>query len=371
MSKPARWQHELLELAFEASEAIPVEPHLADRSRAQTEVVVACLAVGDCANAVAFADRIVNWRRGLGFADCAYFCAEHGRISDAEVLIDRAELEARLAEGWRAGRIRGRMAETLVLLGKADEARALVAGIEGGKRGSVDAELLRTMSDEEIEAWFDRLNVSVEQAAFDAVHGGVTAVVELFDRFYADTERRDDIERRLGLAWKPLPVIVRLDVVESLARVAAEHGDSTKVQELAGRLETMTEESRFAAAETVKLIARRAALRAQGGDPVMARQELAEATALYDAQAERISTVYRAGVLRTIAESCSLAGEHELATEMYDRAIAVGADNVNSRPVALDLVSNCCSLATCGTQPKSVVVERLHAIRDGLGREQW
>ena len=68
----AVYQSELLDHAFETAAAIPVKPHIKDRSRAQEKVVEVSLELDQPLRALSLIERIDNWRRGSGYCDLAF-----------------------------------------------------------------------------------------------------------------------------------------------------------------------------------------------------------------------------------------------------------------------------------------------------------
>src|SRR3972149_726212 len=74
----AVYQNELLGHAFETAAAIPVKPHIKDRSRAQEKVVAASLELDQPLRAQMLIEKIDNWRRGSGYCDIAFYCARQG-----------------------------------------------------------------------------------------------------------------------------------------------------------------------------------------------------------------------------------------------------------------------------------------------------
>ena len=72
------FQKDLLELAIRTSAAIPVYPHIKDRSKAQALAAEACFELNQPHLALECINKIENWRRGAGYADYAFYCANNG-----------------------------------------------------------------------------------------------------------------------------------------------------------------------------------------------------------------------------------------------------------------------------------------------------
>ena len=78
------FQIKLLDIAFESATAIPVNPHLKDRSKAQENVIETCLRLDQPKRALAYIEKIENWRRGLCYANLAFYYAKQGYNKEAQ-----------------------------------------------------------------------------------------------------------------------------------------------------------------------------------------------------------------------------------------------------------------------------------------------
>ena len=225
----APWQERLLDVAFQAASALPDNPHLKNRCRMQSDVVTACFTLDQPQRALRCIEKIGNWRRGVGYADYAFWCAKHG---------DTAEVERYL-----------------------------------------------------------------------------TLAREVADAHHGDDAQDWERERILG-----------------------------------------------------GIAATRLVLQAARIDPV--RSGLADvdaARALFDEQREKIVNIYRARVLRALAESYQEMGNAGDALRCYIRAVDAGVENPNSRPRADDLAATCASMAIHGVSPDGELWDRLTSICDKLG----
>jgi hypothetical protein len=106
-------KRDLLDLAFKTATAIPIRPHIKDRSRAQESVVAVSLDLGQPQRAQHYIKQIDNWRRGAGYADLAFYCAQHGKTNEAQHYLDLASQSTRdpKVEDWRRDRIRVKIAK--------------------------------------------------------------------------------------------------------------------------------------------------------------------------------------------------------------------------------------------------------------------
>src|SRR4030095_8472343 len=80
----APWQERLLAGALQPPGALPDNRHLKTRCRMQSEVVAACFTLDQPQRALRCIEKIGNWRRGVGYADYAFYCAKHGDTAEVE-----------------------------------------------------------------------------------------------------------------------------------------------------------------------------------------------------------------------------------------------------------------------------------------------
>src|SRR5262249_17792124 len=123
----APYQERLLDLAFKAASSLPTVPHLKNRCRMQTEVVTACFTLDQPRRGLGCAEKIENWRRGVGLAEYAFYRAKHGDTSEVEHYLGLATDVARSHQGedaqdWEQERILGTIAATRLVLGEKEKA---------------------------------------------------------------------------------------------------------------------------------------------------------------------------------------------------------------------------------------------------------
>jgi tetratricopeptide (TPR) repeat protein len=204
----------------------------------------------------------------------------------------------------------------------------------------------------------------------DAARSALAAYAELFNRFYADLQRRTRVEEEIKASWPGLPIFIRIDVLAELAGFSLAHDDRGKALELVNEAKAMTDSASWQPRVAVNLTAKLAQLRFRAGDKGRARDEAAEALTLFDAKREVIVNIHRAEPLRSIAEAAHEMGDAAEALDLYRRALEAGIENPNSRPRAEDLTATCCSMALHAVEPGPQLLDRIREIRDGLG-DPW
>ncbi len=380
------FQGTLLELAFNTASALPAFPHIKNRSRAQEEVVAACLELDQPRRALRYIEQIDNWRRGAGYADFAFYCAQHGDTAEVEHYLSLAnkvaeDLARRIsdtdddegvesAQDWQRDRIRVKIANTYAWLGQTQKAAQFEAGVVDSESGKVAAVKAMFIDADDFDEQIRALDGVVATGNFDRVRNALEACTQLYNRFYQDAERRSLVEEKIKASWKPVPVMVRLELLIALAGFALDHGDQVKALDLVKDAQLVMDGSRWAPEDRIPLMARLAALRHRAGDKDKARSEADAALAMFAAERKNIVDIYRAGALRPLAEAYQSMGDTAAALAVYKGAVEEGVHNPNSRPRAEDLSATCCSMALHWVEPDGSLWARLEEIHSRLG-DPW
>lgn len=373
-SLPA-FQTELLDLAFGAASALPVNPHVKNRSLAQEDVVDACLELGQPRRARVFIEQIENWRRGAGYADLAFHLASRGATAEAKECLELArqiaeQPEEESGQGWRNDRIRIKIARTLLWLGEADQAAEMTAGTADSEAGEMADARARATDEAGFDARMEALDAVVATLNFDLLHNALLDCAHLYGRFYGDAARRARAEERVKASWGSLPVLVRIELMMELARQSLAHADAAKALALIGETQLILDSNAWTPEDQIQLRAQLALLRHRAGDPAKARAEADAAHGLFEVERVRIVDVYRAGALRHLAEAYQEFGDTAAAREVYRQALGEATVNPNSRPRAMDLATLCASMALRGVEPDAALWERLREVRAALG-DPW
>jgi hypothetical protein len=364
-------------------------PHRKDRSRAQEEVVSACLELDQPRLANDYIEGIVNWRKGDASAELALYCVQHGaaeqartcletarKVADdlAQALVDELEDDGvESPQDWQRDRIRSKMAKVLFVHGEPERAEALEAGLVESEAGKVDAARARVATTEDFEVQMVEHEAAVLGASFERARRSMEACVELFDRFYDDTERRARAEAALRVSGAKLPEDVLIDLLRRAAEVALVHGDQAKAVELVKAANARVTSAcgpsgKWIPEQEIAIRASLVGLRFRTGDREGAAQELAAAASLYEAERANIADFDRAGALRSLAEAACEIADRSQALATYVRAVEEGAQNPNARPRAEDLAATCCSMARRALGPDAPLWQRMRRIRAGLGQ---
>jgi len=370
------YQSDLLDVAFKAASAFPVHPHLKNRARVQELVFDACLELDQPCRARSCAEKMSTWRRGAAYADLAFYGAQHGAKEEAQ---KDADLALRLAregsadedsQDWQVDRIRSKVARVQLWLGQGEQVASLSEGLEPSESGRVD-EVRAMVGDEKvIDATLSALDSAVSSGNFDATRNALDASARLYQRFYADAEKRSRIEGKIKGSWEHMPVAVRLDLMVEMIDSAFDHQDPAKALDLVNEARHFVDDYQWTAETLIQQAARLAERRFRAGDHQKARAEADAAWSRYEEEREKIVDIYRAGALRPLAEAYQAFGDKAAALKVYKRAVEEGVHNPNSRPRAEDLAATCCSMAVRRVEPDAELRARLLQVCDGL-KEPW
>ena len=365
---------ELLELAYRTASAFPLVPHAKDRSRAQWRVVEACFALDQPLRALEYAEGIADWRRGAGYADYAFYLAQRGAVDDVQLYLDRAWEVARTDEhaqlqAWRADQVRAKIARTHLVLGETERAVQVVEGLDPSQAGIVGAVEAQFADLSELEARLKAVDDVVEAYEFERLRAALEMCVALFERVYDDADDRAAVEEKIKSSWHKLPAIVRIDLLYGLTEGAASNGDFEKARQLVGDANRVLDETALNAEEEIRQRARLAEHTRLAGDVESARRVATEALAAYEERREEVVDMFRASVLRPLAEALHRMGD-STSSMVYKRAVEEGVVNVNPRPRADDLASTCVSMALEGVEPDEALWSRMRELSESLV-EKW
>ncbi len=363
----------MLDLAFDAAAAMPKNPHIKNKARAQSSVVDACLKTKDAARALQFAMQIPNWRKGLGVASYAYYCAQKGQEKEAAraLEISRTTLKALANDGneqeWRGKKIAaviGATEEVLAFGVGATEDSGLWTNPRKAKFAAFADGLVK---DEDFDQFAKSLRTTFESEDFAAVELAFESCLSVFHRYYQDHKRRDFLEHVVKKSYSRLPLTKRVDLVISLGEAALDHKDFSAAARLAGYAFELVAQAKWRPRDEIALNARIAALTFQAGDTDTARDEITAACDLYKTSRLRIVSVFRGQALRPLAEAFVKMNDTKQALYFYSQALDEALINPNSRPRAQELVAICISMATHHCRWSDELKEKALRVRSELG----
>lgn len=364
----ASFQSGLLDLAFDIATSIPIDPHIKDRSRAQEIVVAVCLQLNQPTRAAAYTEQIENWRRGMCYADLAFYYGKRGDRETAQYFLNRAESASNLTDEWRKDRIRVRIGQTYLVLGEAGKADGYEKGVVDSERGILAGVRAMVCSDDSFDARMKELDELIASGQYDILANALKSCAQLFHRFYTDPKRRAIVEEKIEQSWNPLPIIVRIELLMEMAEFALDRSDPPKALALIDKAQAIVDRCEWPLEHRISLLAKLAVYRFRAGDPQKARLDIGHARSLLTEQSNSIVDIYRAGAFRSIAQAYQVIGDGQTSLSLYKQAVDEGVTNPNSRPRAEDLSATCASMAQYAVEPDSQLWTRIHQIREELGQ---
>jgi hypothetical protein len=372
----AAFQSELLDIAFQTATKFPIRPHVVTRSRMQDEVAGTCFELDQPKRALHYIENIADWRRGKGYADFAYYCARHGDSPQVQTYLDRALDVAKSwskeedAQEWQADRIRTTIAKTHALLGNFAKADELSAGALDSEMARVDAAKAERMTAESFDSECDLLAGILAHGTFDQQKAALETCAQMFNRFYADIDRRKRAEDMIESSWSKLPLGVRVELLIELTEFALEHHDAKKAADVLDESLALVESAPWLPEDHLALTARLAGLRSRAGDAERARAEADATLAAYRSDREKIASFRRGEALRPLAEAYATMSDKKASLAMYKTIVEEGSANPNARARAENLAATCRSMARQRVEPDAELMARIKEIYDGL-KDPW
>ena len=367
------FQSDLLALAFETASSIPLEPFIKDRSRCQQAVVDACIELRQPMRAILYADGIDNWRRGLCYANAAYYLVQNG--ATAEQVREGLELAEKIAaldhgQKWRSDRIKARVAATYLVLGQVQKATGLTqdlvdseANMDKSLNHSSDKSLTFEDQVKKLDAAIAIENVDVTQQAF-------YAYAALFDRYYDNPERRDLTEEKIKIAGGRIPVLIRLESLMKLVEYALNHQDSEKALLLLEDTQHLMDQYQWPLEKKIPLSSEIHALRYKAGDTKKALADTDALLELYELEGEKILFTRRIETLLSLAESYQTMGNSTAARFVYKKTFDEIEAYSTVKLRAENLSAIYCSMASKALEPDPELWEFIQAANETLSIEQ-
>ncbi|MGE4488722.1 MAG: hypothetical protein AB7E95_04150 [Kiritimatiellales bacterium] len=367
----ASFQTTLLQTAFDIATAMPVNPHIKDRSKAQYKTVTACLELDQPIRALSYADKIGNWRRGMGYADYAFYSIQQGATNNVLHYLELADEISKLAtQDWRRDRIKAKIAQTHLLMGQTETAAKFSNNLEPSESGKAEKTEAMLSREDDFSVQTNQLDGLILSENFDLVKNALYALAQLFDRFYGNADQRMTIEEKIKSSWDTLPYAIRIDLWFVLTEISLKHADSSKALGLVEETEALMSSVTWPVEYQIPLKARLTGLRFRAGDTNTAHSSLTDLQIFYQEHQSDIINIYKAETLIPVAEAFQVMRDSFQAVDIYRQAVEASVENPNSRPQAEDLSAICLSMALHGVEPDETLWNRIHEVQSNLG-DPW
>jgi hypothetical protein len=367
----AAFQINLLQTAFDTATAIPVVPHIKDRSKMQEAVVTAAFQLDQPHRALGYIDRIGDWRKGAGYADYAFYSAQHGFTNEVQHYLNLAEQISLIADqDWRRDRIKVRIAQTHLLLGQTERSEQFSANLEKSESGKTEQVGAMVCAEDEFDAQMAELDALIATGDFDLTKNALNACTQLYNRFYDDVSRRTAAEEKVKGSWTKIPYNIRIGLLSDLAGFSLGHTDHTNALRLVNEAKALMDSATWPAEYQIQIMARLAGLRFRCGEADASREELQAALDLFNEKQSEIINIDKAETLIPVAEALQTMADSAGALAVYKQVVEAAVENLNSRPRAEDISALCLSMALNAVEPDEALWSRIREIQANLG-DPW
>ena len=357
---------DLLDLAFQISTSIPIEPFASDRARMQALVAQACIKNGSLIQATQYASKIEGWRQGELFALIGQQYATANETQLARDFAARAMEVATNETDWRRERIVIDAAKIYLQLGDSAKASTLLEGATQAELGKLEAARTAIVLESQLDNQADMFDKAIATKNFDLARGGIDGYLVWLDRVSQDEIRTTRALKAIDDALLELP----LDLQVKYGIDLADHLHKNLKRDLAIlKLDKATEifsATTFLPEDVAPLGAMIARARIRMGDESSARLLLQRLYSEYSTRREGIVNLRRATSLRALGEGFYELGDRDDAIACYNLALEEGTINPNARPRAEDLVATCISMAEYGISLTPDLKNRIDTIRSSL-----
>jgi tetratricopeptide (TPR) repeat protein len=361
----AEYQDQLLEVAFEAANFIPIEPFKKERARAQQHVVETCIDLGQTLTAVEYTRQITNWRKGLCYGKIAFYCAENNYKQNVDDYILLAEEIAAMDHGqeWRSDIIRVEILKAKKALGQSIAPQ----NFEESETGKIVATDAGYTNQEYFENQVAKLDALIEKETFDITKNALYSYAKLFDRCYEDVEKRKLIEEKIFENWGKMPLPIKFNIYTKLARYALDNNDQEKALELIAKARDLLEDYEWHLDTYISNSSKIVELLYEANDKQAARQRAEELLKAADERLEEDVRDYkRARALYPLAQALKFIGSCEKSLAVYKWAVEEATKCGVKWVTAKDLSETCCSMALYSVEPDDELWARIKEISNGF-----
>jgi len=362
-----KYQTELIQLAYDFAAAMPIHPHVKDRSKHQEAVAGVCFELDQPQRGLGYVKEIANWRRAAGLADYAACRARLGDREGLQPYLDEALEIQHTIEDWQAASVKTKVAQAHAWAGQYDRINPLQGELNPLETGRVAVVLAERCDEQMYEVLVKDLERFSSSLNFETVRNAADAYCVIYRRFYRDGAKRDAAESRIRATWKILPTMSKLDVLAELIRGTIKNHDKIKAMALVSEMQAEVDGVEWDLESGIPIRARLAELRYLAGDRKGGRAAADAELAFYGERGRYLQNFERADVLIPLAKAYQVIGDSATSLTIYERATNEAVENPNSRPRAEDLSAVCRSMALQGVKPDGEFLARLRQIYDGLG----
>ncbi|MBN1830783.1 MAG: hypothetical protein JW896_01590 [Deltaproteobacteria bacterium] len=365
-----------LEWGFKFASAIPVTPHLVDRSHSQYLILEAYLDRDMPDQAAEHASRIADWRECLSYADLAVYFAQKKHDKKVSDYSKRARVCAdRLIDwetSWQRDRVLLRITEAQAIVGQSWAAEKTEAQLP--VESAVQARTLRLSrmdSPDDYKKKIDRLK-SIENSENMEVRRDVARayIAILMQLGPAVTDKQIvTLQTRVYKLAETLPQLMQHEILCSLSRTAFSVGQEGRGRDVLEYAEKQLKRRELKARFDVKTLVTLAEIwDEKAGDSQHAQSLLDEAKDLF--MKGRLKGTDQVRALISLAQGYGIHGDHEAAWYFFRQAIQIAGLQVNARPRAMNLTEICAAIGQWSVPWPDDIEKEMIRLYEALG-DPW
>ena len=366
-------QAKLLDLAFESASAIPLQPHVKSRSLYQEKVLETAVALGQLKWALAQKEEIKDWRRATITARVAAAAASQGLAEHVLQPLIVFSLEVAHSPGledWRIGKIRTQIGQVYAWLGDYPKANEYQSGASAHEMGQVALVKAQRCQEDQAPELMAELDVLCGSPRFEVIFNGIQGYLALMRHPFVSDEMCLAIEQKIQETWKVIPEVLQMQSCMGLAKTYLHRSNPEKAREWLSSAASMMGSLPWPIDLGIIRLAELAELYHQSGQADKAQATMDTAWSKFTTHTASIINIDRTEVLLPMAKTAMGMAQHDLAREIYHRALDESQVNPNSRPRAEDLSLIAASMAETGFTPTHEMLMRMQAMRQGF-RHPW
>lgn len=365
-----------LEWGFKFASAIPVKPHIVDRSKSQYSVLEYYLEADLTDDAAIQAARIADWRRCLFNADLAYYYTEKKDSPKVAQYIGAAFDCRNGIDGWQAGwqkdRVLLRIAEAQVMAGQWGDVEKIEEELPSEFAARTTAlRFSRMDGPADYEKRLDQLKPLEISEHMEVQRDVALAYIEILKQLGngATDEQCATLQARIYRLSEKLPLMVQHEIFCSLSRDAFEagHGDMGRdvLNDATGKMTRRELNARYDVAALSELARIWQVL---AGESRKAASLLEKAETLMSGSG--LKSTNRVAPLVSLALGYGVCGKEDDAWNYVAMALHAAESQVNARPRAIAITEICNGIARWGAPLSKDIEKELIRLHEGLG-DPW
>ncbi|VGO11679.1 hypothetical protein PDESU_00224 [Pontiella desulfatans] len=381
-------QRELVLQVKGALGQLPDEPHKRTRNRELGLLAEVALEADEESLVLEVVEAIDNWRNIQLKAELATTCYNMGREEKARQLVEEVEQTVDTVLGIKSGRIvaagenknileeyddfrldRVKVALSKYYFTKGDKesAKKWSEGVLPAEQSEFIKQQAQALAKENYDTSLAVNNILIKGETFEGKKAGIDGLVLLFDLYYGEEGKRNELKALIDEFSISMPVMYRVEWLHGMALSAFGHGDAAVARSLYIESSLLISEGSFKPRLFFPLKAENIITSHKLGF----REEASEAADLLYGEYARfegnIYNIHRADVLCAVGEMFVAIGRMDRAEEVYLNALDQAGVNPNSRPRVEDLNLIACSLIKHDVPLTSGLHEKMDGFVGSLG----